>query len=63
MEVMYSLDIPIFFLYLHSLLCMVDAQDILNDLTMFVSVLILLLNDDSCFKDFFRNFHYHHYKF
>ena len=40
---MYSLDILIFFLHLHSLLHMVDAQDILNDLTVSISGLTLLL--------------------
>lgn len=36
-EVIYSLDIFTFSLHLNSLFHMVDAQDVLNDLTVFIS--------------------------
>lgn len=37
-ELMYSLNILIFFLHLHSLSHMADAQDILNDLTVYFCI-------------------------
>lgn len=42
---------------------MVDAQCTLNDLTVFISVLVFCSNDVARFTDFYRNSHYHHYKF
>ena len=54
-EVMYSLNILVFFLHLHSLLHMVDAQDILNDLTVYFCIDLIFIMMIHVLKIFIEN--------